>query len=366
MTSATETSTIGTSTTETSATGAARLAGLKPALQRFLAQAAGATSADITTMSPLTGGAIQENWLLTANFAAGPMSGTQELVLRTDADSGVAASLSRAQEFAVLCAAWQGGVLVPEPLWLCEDSAIIGKPFYVMRRVSGTALGRTIVKDTELGGDRQALARRLGEELAKIHQIAPPRDDLAFLDFPVLSPAQDAVLRYRTYLDGLGIPHPALEWGLRWCELNAPPIGDVTLVHQDFRTGNYMVDGSGLTAVLDWEFCAWGDPLSDLGWFCAACWRFGRDDLEAGGIANREPFYQGYEEVSGRKIDAEAMIYWELMAHIRWAVIALQQGARTLSGKESSLDLALTGRVYPAALQLTILDATTPEKWSQA
>jgi hypothetical protein len=36
--------------------------------------------------------------------------------------------------------------------------------------------------------------------------------------------------------------------------------------------------------------------------------------------------------------------YWEIMAHARWAVIALQQGERFVGGGEASLDLALTGR----------------------
>src|SRR3546814_11208132 len=80
--------------------------------------------------------------------------------------------------------------------------------------------------------------------------------------------------------------------GLRWCELHAPQPQGPVLLHQDFRTGNYMVDRQGLTGILDWEFCDWGDPMSDLGWFCAACWRYAHPELEAGGIAPREAFYQ--------------------------------------------------------------------------
>ena len=35
------------------------------------------------------------------------------------------------------------------------------------------------------------------------------------------------------------------------------------------------------------------------------------------------------------------------MAHLRWAVIALEQGHRHVSGRELSLELALTGRMVP-------------------
>ena len=90
---------------------------------------------------------------------------------------------------------------------------------------------------------------------------------------------------------------------------------------------------------------------------------FGRDDLEAGGIAPRADFYRGYEAAAGREIEHDRVAYWEVMAHIRWNVIALQQGHRHLSGAEPSLDLALTGR-RAAELDLAILRLTPPETWS--
>ncbi len=338
----------------------------KQALEAFLAERAGAGSLRLTEMRPLSGGAIQENWLLDADIPDGPFAGLQELVLRTDSPSGVAVSLTRPREFAVLRAAWQAEVTVPEPLWLCEDESVLGKPFYIMRRVAGTALARRVVKDTSLGGNRDALSERLGRELAKIHTIVPPRPDLDFLDPPPRDPGSESVIQYRKHLDLLGLARPALEWGLRWCETHAPQPGDVVLTHQDFRTGNYMVDESGLTGILDWEFSAWNDPMSDIGWFCAKCWRFGRDDLEAGGIAPRAAFYRAYEQASGRRIDPARVAFWEVMAHIRWAVIALQQGRRAMSGSESSLELALTGRVYPPELERDILVMTAPEQWRQA
>ena len=195
-----------------------------------------------------------------------------------------------------------------------------------MRRVAGTALARRIVKDTSLGGDREALAERLGHELAKIHTIVPPRSDLDFLGQPPGDPGPDTVTQIRKHLDTLGLARPALEWGLRWCETHAPQPSEVVLTHQDYRTGNYMIDESGLTGILDWEFAGWNDPMSDIGWFCAKCWRAGRDDLEAGGIAARAALYQGYEATSGHRIDPARVAFWEVMAHVRWAVIALQQG----------------------------------------
>ncbi|MGF1630940.1 MAG: phosphotransferase family protein [Kiloniellaceae bacterium] len=340
-----------------------RLAENKAALEAFLTEAAGAAAVEIIDARPLSGGAIQENWLLGLKVHGGPLAGALETVLRTDAPSAVAVSRTRAEEFALLGVARSAGVTAPEPLWLCEDSAVIGKAFYVMRRVMGTAVPQRLMKESALGGDRDELAGRLGAELARIHTIVPPRDELAFLGAPPADPAQAAIARYRAYLDALGGDFLTLEWGLRWCELHAPPPQGPVLVHQDFRTGNYMVDRQGLTGILDWEFCDWGDPISDIGWFCAACWRYAHPELEAGGIAPRGPFYRGYESISGRRIEPQVVAFWEVMAHIRWAVIALQQGERTLSGGEESLELALTGRVYPPEVETEILRQTAPDRW---
>lgn len=323
-------------------------------LRNFIAREAGATRVDISKVTPLRGGAIQENWALDLTIEGGSRAGYHALVLRTDAPSRVSASLGRAAEFSLIALARAAGVTVPEPYWLCRDTGIIGREFYLMQRVPGIAAGHRIVKDLSLGGPHDALARRLAAELARIHEITPTGvskfgvgDVMGLLAPATADPGLYRVRLYRRYLDELGEARPALEWGLRWLELKARPAAEITLVHQDFRTGNYLVDASGLTAILDWEFCAWGDPMADIGWFCAKCWRFGAVEREAGGIAARAVFFDAYERASGRRIDADAVHYWEVAAHVRWAVIALQQAARHLSGEQRSLELALTGRMVP-------------------
>lgn len=331
------------------------------ALAAWIAKQAGAEDCKILEVRPLSGGAIQENWLIRLELQEGAGSRQMDFVLRADAPSGVAVSHGRAEEFALLKAAREAGVSAPEPFWLASGEGPLGRPFYLMSKAEGVALGPKVVRDTRLGGDRRALAERLGRELAKIHSIEPPRTDLAFLGEPPRDPARSFIEEYRAHLDKLGQPRPALEWALRWLERNLPPPPErITLLHNDFRTGNYMLDEEGLTAILDWEFAGWGDPAADLGWFCAACWRFSRPDLEAGGIASREDFYRGYEAESGRSIDEARVRYWEVAAHVRWGVIAVQQGRRHWSGAEQSLELALTGRIA-AELDLAALQMTAPE-----
>lgn len=327
------------------------------AVCRYLTEHATAQAVTITAAKLLSGGAIQENWALDLVIDGGPYAGQLAVVLRCDSASAVSVSHGRAEEYALLRAAFDAGVTVPEPLWLCADRAVMGRPFFVMRRINGTATAHQVVKSNTLGGNRRELAERLGEELARIHSIVPGTPGLAFLPVYEQAPALYHVQRFREFLDGHHSAHPVLEFGLNWLERHAPARAEVTLTHGDFRTGNYMVDEQGLTGVLDWEFAGWSDPMQDLGWFCAKCWRFSRPDLAAGGIGAREDFYRGYSRVSGRQIDPVMVQYWEVMAFVNWAIISLQQAQRHVSGEEVSLLLGLTGHITPE-LEWEILQMT--------
>jgi aminoglycoside phosphotransferase (APT) family kinase protein len=326
------------------------------AIAAFLRQVTAAEYVQIVAVKLLTGGAIQENWLLELEITGGNYAGNLAVVLRSDAASAVSSSHSRAQEFALLQAAFAVGVTVPEPLWL-GTSEVFGRDFFVMRKANGLAAGFRVVKDLSLGGDRELLTERMGEEMARLHRIQPPQTALDFLPLPELSPALQGVQNFRRFLDGHHTPFPALEWGIRWLEQRAPATSELVLAHRDWRTGNYMLDEHGLTAVLDWEFAGWSDRLEDLGWFCARCWRFGCFDREAGGIGPRAALYSGYERIYGQRIDHDAVFYWEVYAHVRWAIIAIQQGERHVSGQEPSLELALTAHIVPE-LELEILRMT--------
>lgn len=326
-----------------------------PALDHWLARALDLPGAQVVAAHKLSGGAIQENWAVT--LRAGGRD--RRVVIRRDAPATIAASRSRAEEFALIAAAHAAGVRVPAPLGFCDDGAVSGAPFAVMDWVEGTGYGPKVVRDTTLGGDREALGHELGRQMAMIHAIVPDAQLAAILGPRPADPALAAIALLRDWLDARGTARPGLEWALRWAERHAPDPGPVVVTHQDFRTGNILVDGQGLTAVLDWEFAGWSDPAADLGWFCARCWRFSRPDLEGGGIASRAAVMAGYAQGGGTPPDPARIRWWEVMAHLRWAVIALQQGDRHDSGAERSVHLALTGRIADR-LEWELLQMTAP------
>lgn len=317
----------------------------------WLASALDRPDLRVTSVSRLTGGAIQQNWRLDTVDDEGPES----WVLRTDAPAQVAVSGSRAGEYALLSAVAAAGVRVAAPRALCESPDVIGSPFFIADFVPGVATPHRLVRDDNLVPDRAALLFELGQNLARVHRAKPPPGVAGIAAEAPAQPTRALIDLQRTHLDSAGITDPALEWGLRWLELNAPVEERACLLHRDFRTGNYLVHDGRLSALLDWEFAGWGNPLEDLGWFTAKCWCFGRSE-RAGGIGPVDAFLAGYREAGGDAPAPGDLHYWQMLAHARWAVIAYLQAQRHHCGQERSLELLLTRRI-PSQLDLELLSA---------
>ncbi len=286
----------------------------------FLAEASRAREVVVSEVRPLSGGLVtQEHWRIAVDCRGGALDGEHALVLRFP--TGAAIGRSAADQYAVLREAYAMGIPVPEPLYLGNDSAVLGKPFFVMRWVPGEGAGERIVA----GGPQPALAKRLAQALAALHRIRPPRPNLLCLG---PAPADPARARLDEYEQTLATGDIADAWALaalRLLRARMPAPAAPVLSHGDFRTGNYLVHGAELRAVVDWEFADWSDPVEDIAWFCLGCWRFGAPEREAGGLASRALFQQAYESASGARVEPERFRFWTAMAALRLAVLIRRQ-----------------------------------------
>lgn len=301
-----------------------------------------AADVEVSGLQQVTGGASRQTITFDVRLASG---GTHHLVLRRDpprlggpvpVDRGLAAD--RATEFAVIRTMFEAGVRVPEPLFVLDPTDGLGEGF-VMRRMPGTAIARKLLRDAEFASARKLLVGHLGEALARIHRVDPAR-------LPALPTARalDHVAMLRRTLDQLGVASPVFELALSWLERNVPADAPIRPLHGDFRTGNFLADANGLTAVLDWEAPHLGDPLSDLGWFCTKAWRFGEVERPAGGFGSREELWAAYESSGGEPVDPGRARYWEVFGTLRWGIICLTQANKHLSGAQRSVELCTIGR----------------------
>ena len=311
---------------------------LRTALQQKLAPLLGG-EVQVTRFALLAGGASMEAWAVDAQTPGGSVP----LLLRRGAGGRIfREALTLEQEHRVLHAAFEKGVLVPRPYGYLGE--LLGREAYLMQRIQGEAVGRRLVQRPEFAAARKALPAQLAEQLARIHAIDPgPLGFLPGAGAP--SPLRHGLQALTAQLDSLDEPRPALELGLLHLRKTLPMDGPAVVCHGDYRVGNFMVGPDGLTGVLDWEFAHVGDPREDLAWPMVKSWRFRMDHLRLGGVAEPQEFVDRYAALSGRTVTLAELLPFEILGAVRWAVGALTQARRHLSGDEKSVELAVLGRL---------------------
>lgn len=333
------------------------LATLQTALAAAVTDAAGAT-ARAHGLRLLAGGASQETWAADLTIDDGAHAGHLACVLRRDLGGALGSTvLTRAEEFAVQRAMHAAGLPVPRPLWFFPRLGDDGRPAFLMERLNGETIGRRIVREPGLAAARARLPEQMAAVLAAIHALDPAAHGLSWLRAPAPGQSAAAVLLDRLTADLRLIdePHPALVLALRWLDQHQPTPARAVLVHGDFRVGNLLVGPEGLRAVFDWENAHLGDPHADLAWLCLRAWRFGQDHLPVGGVGERESLLQAYATHGGQPIDRATLFYWEVLGNVQWALGALGQAQRHLTGVAPSIELAALGRVC-AEMELEALD----------
>ena len=155
--------------------------------------------------------------------------------------------------------------------------------------------------------------------------------------------AEATLALFRRTLDKVDSPWPALELGLRWLHERRPKHARRTLVHGDFRTGNFIVGTEGMRAVLDWEIAHAGDPMEDLGYLCMRTWRFGGKG-PVGGFGERTDLFAAYEKASGIAVEPEEARFWEVAGAMRWALGCVRRGYAYRHQSDRKLEFAAVGR----------------------
>ncbi len=170
-----------------------------------------------------------------------------------------------AREYRVISALAGTKVPVPATYLLCADPDVIGAPFYVMEKVSGTAY-RTAAQLAAVGAERTRLiATRMIGTLADLHAVDPEAVGLADFGRPQGFLGRQ-VRRWKKQLDASRSRDlPGADELYAALEARIPAESDVAIVHGDFRLDNLLVGGDDrVTAVLDWEMATLGDPLADV------------------------------------------------------------------------------------------------------
>lgn len=148
----------------------------------------------------------------------------------------------------------------------------------------------------------------------------------------------------------------------RWLAEHTPAESGATIVHNDYKYDNIVLDPSDLariTAVLDWEMATVGDPLSDLGMALAYWFEAGDpDEIKALGLGltalpgnlSREELVLRYAERSGRSV--AGILFHYVLALFKVAVIAQQLHFRWKQGFTKDERFAALGQAVRVLARL--------------
>lgn len=261
-----------------------------------------------------------------------------------------------AREHMILSALAGTAVPVPPVVGLCEDDAVTGAPFYVTEHLTGLVL-RAVGDAAGLPEPTRArLGERLVDTLAALHDLDPEAVGLG------------AMVRRTPYLQ-----RQLRRWQEQWqrSRTRELPLADDVhrrlvaqqpqqsdeqrIVHGDYRLDNLMVDHAGrIVAVFDWELCAVGDPLTDLGVLLAYWTEQGEEPIPflppttaLPGFPDRRTLVDRYRQRTGRPVDGIG--YYHAFACWKVGVIAEGVAARYAAG-------AMDGRVEQAQVFLAAAD----------
>jgi aminoglycoside phosphotransferase (APT) family kinase protein len=225
---------------------------------------------------------------------------------------------------------------VPDTLYYSDDESIIGSEFYVMRKVEGQVIKQTIPDDWGFTAvDTRRFCRQFWEKLIELHQVDYHAVGLEDFGKPE-GYMQRQVLGWNGRYERVITPDVGEFSDVRrWLETNMPVgSGHHAVLHGDYRIDNVILgnqDPAEIQAVLDWEICALGEPLMDLG-NALAYWMEPDDPpylralqmqpSTAEGMMTRAEILTLYGELTGR--DTSGFLFYLVYGYFRNAVI-LQQ-----------------------------------------
>ena len=165
-------------------------------------------------------------------------------------------------------AALHGKARVPAPVALCEDPAVIGAPFYLMKRVRGVVPRDSVPASYDTPEGREAITREMVEALVELHAVDWREAGIKGHEGGYL---ERQLARWSGQWD-LTRPRtrdlPGLDRITAWLRENLPQSPAATIVHGDYKLDNVMFEANEprLIAIFDWEMATVGDPLADVGY----------------------------------------------------------------------------------------------------
>ncbi len=311
----------------------------------FAARLHDAHDVEVTRLYRIPGGASRETWSVDLRWLESTgKERRQGLIIRRDPEASLVDS-DRRIEFDFYRSFADSSVPVPRPLFLETEPRWLERPFFVMERIDGCESQFQALLEPGFAPHRVGLAQRMYEILADI--ATTPLAGLPATEHTDV-PAPDGCWRRELdYWEGVidaneMEPQPIVRAGIRWLRRHPPPPAQrLSVVHGDYRTGNFLYRDARILGILDWEMAHFGDPLEDLAWSCMPAWQWARDG-KAGGIVDPDEAIRIWQARSRLTVDHTALRWWQAFSCVKAQGIWLTAARAFSDGRAQDILLAFT------------------------
>lgn len=244
-----------------------------------------------------------------------------------------------AREYLILSRIRARFPFVPRAFHFCDDLGVLGVPFLLMEYCPGIVIADEMPQPLLSGWSGEeppgaVLARRMATLLVRLHEISPKEVGLEKLGRPDGFVERSVRGWKERALSSWDHQPPQSVVALaEWLEGHAPKGALVSLIHNDFKLDNIILDEATLAprAVIDWDMGTLGHPLYDLA-ILLSYWTEGADPrvmqelkqmpTARHGFPGREAMARMYGELSGISLDD--LPYFRVLASLRLAVVFRQ------------------------------------------
>jgi len=318
---------------------------LSTQLEEYLAKKLDAPQLRVSDLARIPGGASRETYRFRARYDAGNGEIERALILRRDPPASLIET-DRTTEFRAYQAFHRLGLPVPEPIALELDATALERPFFVMEEITGCDVA-SILNPDPYAANRDKIGRQFWSVLGQIAKA-----DVKAIGLADLEGAREPngtwhheVARWEKVIDDdEREPQPIARAAIRWLKRNPPPPAQkISIVHGDYRTGNFLFNAAGeIRAILDWEMAHLGDPLEDLGWALDPLWAHG-DPTHPAGLIARADAIRIWEAASGLEVDEKALYWWETFASLKGLAIWISAACEYAEGRNTDAVNAFSG-----------------------
>jgi aminoglycoside phosphotransferase (APT) family kinase protein len=279
-----------------------------------------------------------------------------EIILRLGPDHGLFAPYSALPQALAMKTLHGSAVPVPAAYWHDDNHVPLGAPFLFCEKVAGSAVlpwassSLAPLKDEA----RLSLAHDFIDAIAALHCHPWREHSFASLGLGITreNAAEKQISFWKQCYERWAMrAYPMFEWGLHWLEQRQPVAPQLSIVHGDYRTGNFLEINGRISSILDWELTHVGDPHEDLAWASLPMYMGGTKFVSR--LIEPEKFFSLYQARVPFALNEASLKFYRVFSLVKLAATHMAAARCFEEGRFNDLRMpAMGSQIIPVLRQM--------------